>query len=291
MFKFTTIIHSILCCLCLLSPTLAHSTIRVVAAENVYGAIAKELGQDQVQVTSILNNPNQDPHLFSAKPSTSKAVGDADLLIFNGADYDPWFNRLLSSKAKNNRVIVINVGQLVNAKAGANPHLWYRLAYVRQVAIALTHAYQQQDPSQTALFTARLQNFLKKLQRLDEQVDALKKHVHGLAVTATEPVAAYLVSDLGLVMLDEAFQLAVMNDAEPSAQSRALFEQHLKNKQVHLLIYNQQVQDPVTKVMRSLAQQQNISIVGVSELLPPEEQYNPWYQHMLDLFSQALLSH
>lgn len=268
---------------------LAYGAIRVVAAENVYGAIAQELGQQQVQVSSILNNPNQDPHLFSAKASTGKAVVDADVLIYNGADYDSWFQRFLSDPSKNSQVSIINVGQLVGAPPGANPHLWYRLSTIQQVAVALTRAYQRREPGNTELFEARLQAFLGKQQRLNAQVAALKQQLHGMPVTATEPVAAYLAEDLGLTMLDSAFQLAIMNDAEPSALSRSQFEAHLKNHQVRALIYNLQVQDPVTQAMQSLALQQGIPIIGVTELLPKDQNFDQWYQDTLNRFQDALL--
>lgn len=265
----------------------AYAVIKVVAAENIYGSIAQELGQADVQVQSILNNPNQDPHLFSSKPSTSKAVMDADVLIFNGADYDPWFKRLLDSQPLA-AATVIDVGQLVGAKVGANPHLWYHLPYIKQFAIALTREYQRRLPQQQAVLAERLQHFLAKLQPLEARVQQLEQRGHGIAVTATEPVADYLAQDLGLNVLDNAFQLAIMNDTEPSASSRAQFEQHLQHKQVRLLIYNQQVQDPVTQYMQQLAKQSGVPIVGVTELLPLDQDYSIWYQQTLACFQTAL---
>lgn len=283
--SFIKILCLVLCCL---SPS-AFAVIKVVAAENIYGSIAQELGQPYVQVVSILNNPDQDPHLFSNKPSTSKAVMDADVLVFNGADYDPWFKRLLSSQNLHTAV-VIEVSQVVSANPGANPHLWYHLAYVEQFAKTLTQEYQRRMPQQHAFFQKRLDLFLAQLQPLATQVQRLKQTYGGLPVTATEPVAAYLVQDMGLAMLDTAFQLAVMNDTEPSASSRAQMEQHLRNKQVRLLIYNQQVQDPVTQTMQVVAVKAGVPVVGVTELLPLKQSYSQWYQHTLDRFQAALAS-
>ena len=48
----------------------------------------EQIGGTYVQVTSILNNPQQDPHLFSSKPKTAKAIADADIIIYNGFGYD-----------------------------------------------------------------------------------------------------------------------------------------------------------------------------------------------------------
>src|SRR5271166_2860944 len=56
----------------------------IVAAENFYGDIARQIGGRQVAVTSILNNPDQDPHEFEARPSTARALASAALVIYNG---------------------------------------------------------------------------------------------------------------------------------------------------------------------------------------------------------------
>ena len=54
-------------------------TVKVVAAENFYGEVVKQLGGDHVQVTSILSNPDEDPHLFEASPKTARALQNAAL--------------------------------------------------------------------------------------------------------------------------------------------------------------------------------------------------------------------
>src|ERR1700749_4333374 len=81
----------------LLSATPAWAPVRVVAAENFYGDLVQQLGGAHVAVTSILSNPNDDPHLFEASPDTAKALTDAKVVIVNGVDYDPWMEKLLSA--------------------------------------------------------------------------------------------------------------------------------------------------------------------------------------------------
>ena len=73
--------------------------IAVVAAENFYGDIARQIGGDQVAVVSIMNNPDQDPHLFETTPGIVRQITGAQIVIFNGADYDPWMDKLLEHGA------------------------------------------------------------------------------------------------------------------------------------------------------------------------------------------------
>ena len=100
-------------------------TINIVAAENFYGKLAQEIGGKYVNVQSIINNPDADPHLFTTSPSTIKAIMKAQIIIYNGADYDNWMNQMIS-EIDQSKVTLINVANLVGVKSGQNPHLWYK---------------------------------------------------------------------------------------------------------------------------------------------------------------------
>ncbi|HEY4141656.1 MAG TPA: zinc ABC transporter substrate-binding protein, partial [Pseudolabrys sp.] len=58
----------------------ADGKIAVVAAENFYGDIAKQIGGDRVEVISILSNPDQDPHLFETTPGVVRQIADARIV-------------------------------------------------------------------------------------------------------------------------------------------------------------------------------------------------------------------
>src|SRR6201996_8516906 len=117
---------SLLFSLLLISLTLPASAngLQIVAAENFYGGVAQHIAGPEATVTSILTNPNQDPHEFTSDAATAKAVADADIVIYNGLGYDGWMDKLLAAGGKKDR-IVIRVADLVGAKDGDNPHIWY----------------------------------------------------------------------------------------------------------------------------------------------------------------------
>ncbi|MGO9774684.1 MAG: metal ABC transporter solute-binding protein, Zn/Mn family [Roseiarcus sp.] len=70
--------------------------VKVVAAENFYGDVASQIGGANVAVTSILTNPDVDPHLFEASTETARLLVDAQVVIANGAGYDNWMDRFTS---------------------------------------------------------------------------------------------------------------------------------------------------------------------------------------------------
>src|SRR5664279_4807126 len=102
----------------------ADGKLSVVAAENFYGDVARQIGGDDVAVASVMSNPDQDPHLFETTPSVVKQIVDAQIVILNGADYDPWMDKLLKASPRPGRTAIV-VADLVGKKAGDNPHLWY----------------------------------------------------------------------------------------------------------------------------------------------------------------------
>ena len=83
-----------------------------------------------------------------------------------------------------------------------------------------------------------------------------------MPVTATEPVFGYMFEALGMTDRNQGFQLAVMNDTEPSASDIAAFENDLKTHRVKLLIYNSQATDPMAKRMRQIAEASGVPVVA-----------------------------
>ncbi len=261
--------------------------VNVVAAENFYGDVARQLGGAHVDVTSILSNPDEDPHLFEASPKTARALHRADVVVYNGADYDPWMNKLLAA-SKNAKRTTIVAADLVGKKSGDNPHLWYDPVTMPAVARALVKTLDDADPANKADYDANLAKFLDSLKLIDAKVAALKAKYQGTPVTATEPVFGYMSDAIGLAMRNPRFQLAVMNDTEPSASDIAAFEKDLRTKQVRVLIYNSQATEALTKRMLKLAQQSHVPSMSVTETEPLHKNYQQWMLSQLDDLSTAL---
>ncbi|MFY9755968.1 MAG: zinc ABC transporter substrate-binding protein, partial [Pseudolabrys sp.] len=88
------------------TPALAADRIAVVAAENFYGDIARQIGGERVAVVSIMNNPEQDPHLFETTPAVVRQLAGARIVILNGANYDPWMDKLLAAVPRPDRTVI-----------------------------------------------------------------------------------------------------------------------------------------------------------------------------------------
>ena len=261
--------------------------LSVVAAENFYGDIVQQIGGDRVEVVSILSNPDQDPHLFETTPTIIRQVTAAQIVVFNGADYDAWMDKLLKVAPRAERTVV-DVAQLVNKKAGDNPHLWYEPTTMPAVARALADAFSRADPAHAADYTARLQTFIASLDGINRKIDEIRAKYAGVAVTATEPVFGYMASALRLKVRNEHFQMAVMNDTEPSIREIAAFERDLKEHKVKVLLYNKQASTKLTQRMLDLAHRSNVAVVGVTETQPTGMSYQDWMLTELEELQKAL---
>ena len=259
----------------------------VVAAENFYGDIARQIGGDRVEVASILSNPDQDPHLFETTPTIVRQIAAARIVILNGADYDAWMDKLLKAAPRVGRT-VLAVAELVNKKAGDNPHLWYDPATMPTLARALADAFSKADPAHAADYAARLATVLASLERIGGKVAEIRAKYAGVAITATEPVFGYMASALGLKVRNERLQMAVMNDTEPSARDIAAFEQDLKEHRVRVLLYNKQTSTKLTQRMLEIARRAKIPVVGVTETQPMGMSYQDWMLTQLAELQNAL---
>src|SRR5262249_48833487 len=84
------------------APAAARDAIDIVSAENFYADVARQIAGNHASVSSIMSNPDQDPHLFEATPAVSRLLSGATIVVYNGADYDPWMPKLLAA-AKSSR--------------------------------------------------------------------------------------------------------------------------------------------------------------------------------------------
>jgi zinc/manganese transport system substrate-binding protein len=268
-------------------PAWAASPVAIVAAENFYGDVAKQIGGTNVKVSSILSNPDQDPHLFEASPSVARSISGARIVVYSGIDYDPWMAKLLSASKSADRKEIV-VADLIGKKTGDNPHIWYDPATMLAFAQALTDALVADDPANKDGYEKRLASFQASIKPINDKIATLKQRLTGTSVTATEPVFGYMFAALGMQVRNESFQLAVMNSTEPSASDVAAFENDLKTHQVKLLVYNSQASDPLAERMEKLAKASKIPVVGANETEPPGKTYQAWMTGELDAVDKAL---
>jgi zinc/manganese transport system substrate-binding protein len=269
------------------------ATIVAVGAENEYANVIAQVGGKYVQVSSIMSNPNTDPHTFEASASVAREVSAAQLVVQNGVGYDTWANTIENASPNSSRKVIVVQNLLGLPTDTPNPHLWYMPTTMPTVANAIAADLAAIAPAHASYFKANAAAFVASLTAWDNAIAAFKAQYPDTPVATTEPVADYLLSALGASNLTPfAFQLDIMNGTDPSAQNvaveRSLFTQH----KVKVLLYNQQVTDTLTESFITLAHQNGIPVVGVYETMPvPGFDYQSWMLTEVQDLQKAVTDH
>ena len=226
--------------------------LNVVAAENVYGDIAEQIGGSHVHVTSILSDPNADPHLFEPGSSNGLAVATARVVIQNGVGYDAFMTKLEDARAEREAIVLTIADVLGVHGRDANPHLWYDVPKLPRIAAAIATALERADPAHARAYRAGLRRFLASLRPLQQQVARIKRSFGGTPVAYTEPVPGYLIDAAGLKNLaPSSFTRAIEEGTEPPPQAVAAMNALVTGKKVWVLLYNSQAVSPITARIRS----------------------------------------
>jgi zinc/manganese transport system substrate-binding protein len=262
------------------------SRLNIVAAENFYGQLAKEIGGNNTNVNSIVSNPNADPHLFAITTNTRKQIQGAQIIIYNGANYDGWMDQILQSQ-KN--LTVINVAHLMHLdRPNVNPHLWYKPDTMPTLATYLAGLLIKIDTIHKTEYEVNLAKFLADNKNVQAKIAALKTKYNNTNVTATEPVFNYMAEAIGLQMQGLDFQWKIMNDTEPSPKMLSEYLDLLNKHKVKLLFYNNQVTEGTTQNILAYARKNNIPVVGINETMPQNISINSWLINHLNQTELAL---
>lgn len=263
------------------------SGVTVVAAENFYGDIAKQIGGDQVHVTSILNDPSVDPHDYEPTARDAVSVNKASIVIANGANYDTFMDQLIGSAGAKT---VVNAANVARISQDANPHIWYKLEVVKKVASEITDRLVSIDPTNKTLYQKNYATFIFSLTPLQSTCNSLKIKYAGTPVVATERVADYLLLDCGLKPLRNDLQQADEEGNDPTADALNAFRNILTAHQARVLIYNSQATSPLADQQKQVAKENNIPVVAVTETMPADSTYQAWIHDELQQLQEALIS-
>ena len=258
-------------------PVVMSDKLQVVAGENFWGDIAAQVGGERVHVTSIISDPNADPHLYESNAQDAAAVAVARLVVVNGLGYDDFMTKLLGTSGGAVRSVV-TAAAVAGAGSDANPHLWYNLGYVKKVAAEIEARLATTDPAGAAVYATNLRQFDDSLAPVEAVISRIKTKYAGAPVAYTEPVPAYLLDAAGLTVETPAgFARSIEDGNDPSPADSLAMEKLVTDRAVRVLLYNSQATSPVTQRLLDLARQSGVPVVGVTETLPKNEKnYQSW---------------
>lgn len=263
-----------------------NGTIEVAASVNQWGTVAKALGGDNVNVTSIINSTNVDAHDYEPTTSDIAKLQKAQVIIVNGAGYDAWAVKA----AQTANAIVVNAAEIGGVNDGENPHVWFSADVRKAVAQAITEAYEQADAAKKNDFDKMNDQWAAEENNVESKIAEVKQKTDGLAYAATESVASYLAEDMGLAdATPSGYARATANESEPTPTDIKQFTDALKAGEIKLLVVNTQEESELTGKITDAAKSVEVPMVELTEQMP--EQYDSltaWMEGLVDAFSQAI---
>jgi zinc/manganese transport system substrate-binding protein len=268
----------------------APGRVPIVAAENFWGSVVAELAGPRGSVTSVISNPNSDPHDYEPRPSDAIAFASARLVIVNGVGYDSWAQKLLDADPGENR-FVIDVGRLAHVAEGANPHLWYSPPIVEQVVARVTRDLRRIDPGHAAYYDRRRDAFAtSSLARYHDLIRSISQRFAGTPVGASESIFVPMAHALGLrLRTPSAFLDAVSEGGEPTARDKATVDAQIEQHRIDVFVYNRQNATPDVQTLVRAARARGIPVASVTETLTPEHStFQAWQSRQLAAIERAL---
>lgn len=199
-------------------PIYSHAKLNVVATTADFGAIARNIGGDRVDV-SVLAKPTEDPHFVDAKPSHIAKLARADVLIEGGAELEMGWLPPLIDGSRNPKIESGKPGHVLCAEglallevpatldrsqgdihAMGNPHFMTDPMNVRHVAERIATSFSTADAANSTAYRQNLDAFVK---RLDEKIPVWKKQMEpfqGERVVAYHNSWPYFASCFGVKM-------------------------------------------------------------------------------------------
>jgi zinc/manganese transport system substrate-binding protein len=267
----------------------AKGAVPVVASTDVYGDIAKTIGGSHVTVTSIIDDPDKDPHEYQADARTQLAISRAKVVIENGGGYDDFVGTMLKA-SKNTRAFVVNAVKL-SGRTGPdlNEHVWYDYPTMSKVVDAIAASLHTADPEHALAYSRAAETLQQKLAQLQATEAALAKTTAGIGAGITEPVPDDVLDALKMpILTPPAFSKAIEDgtDVAPTVLRQTLAQ--YADGSVKVLVYNVQTGGPQTEAVLAAAKKHHVPAVPVSETLPSGMHYIAWQTGVLAAIAEAV---
>lgn len=259
------------------SNSASNGKIKITATTDFYGEVAKAVVGSKGDVTSIITNPNVDPHDYQASTKVAKETVGSKIVIANGIGYDGWMNNLVKDSSK---VDYIKVGEdLMGKQNGDNPHLWYNPATMPKLANTIATKLGKLQPKNKAYFKKNAQKYIASLKPVNDKIAQLKQLAatkKNKEVYVSEPVFDYALEATGFKVGDTQFENDTEKGVDPSPQTIRTMQNGIKNHKIAFFVFNKQVDSKTVNNLVALAKQKKVPVLPVTETLPANKTYVSW---------------
>jgi zinc/manganese transport system substrate-binding protein len=270
----------------------AGSPLRVVVSFSILKDIVEEIGGEDVAVTSLIG-PDTDAHVFEPSPDQARLVGEAQLLVVNGFDFESWLPRLTRSAQYAGPVVVATEGisplmtiEPRAAEPSVDPHAWQNPRNVIVYTDNIVRALAGNDSSHADAYQQRLYRYKAELEALDA-------HVRGELAVIPEAKRRVITTHNAFAYYGKAYGVTFLapeglnTESEPSAKAIAELVRQIRREGIKAL-FLENISDP--RLIRELAREAGASPGPplYSDALSRPSGSAPTYLRMIEYNTDAL---
>jgi zinc/manganese transport system substrate-binding protein len=272
--------------------------VRVVASFSILGDITREIGGDQVAVTTLVG-PGGDAHVYQPSPADARAVAAAELIVVNGLGFEGWFDRLFATAGGKARVVTASTGLVAypirsdrasghdhhdhgaadSHGQAVDPHAWQDLDNGRRYVATIAAALAEAAPDRAALFAERAAAYDRRLARLSEQVRAELSAIprSRRKIITNHDALGYFGRAYGVDILSP---IGISTEAEPTARAVAALIRQMKRDSIRA-VFIEGLSDP--RLITQIARDGGGVIGGTlyADTLSPPDGPAPTYEAMI----------
>ena len=289
--------------------------LKIVASTSVWGSVIEAIAGDKVQITSIVDNPNQDPHSFEASVRDQAAINGADLIFLTGNGYDDFMNPLIKASSQPaSHVVALAANDKtvkpLDSKTVSDPHVWYDFEIVARIADTITARLSKLEPQSSAAFAVANDKFHGQLEKFNARLKTIAtiyRGCHSVMLKPGEKLCAFInrtpimqPESVGLRLLKSfaidatppSVRIAIQNESDISVQDMSIIKAEIQGEIVNgltqfgpftdmpvrwVVLNDQQTSAQIEKIKSWVNKNyMNTHIVNFSETLPVGKTYLTW---------------
>jgi zinc/manganese transport system substrate-binding protein len=223
------------------------------------------------------------------------------VIVANGGGYDSFIDTLATA-AGNSNIVYAYLPEEGEEEAKeeedhdhahdhdhGNEHVWYDFHVVEDFATRLAQQLKTLDPENSVEYSTNLDAFVAEIAKLEEQAAAVAGSVSGATVISSEPVADYLLAELGLTNITpESFSQAIEEELDVSPADLLEIQNLISSNSVDLFVVNIQTGSVQIDALVELAESSGVAVIQVSELLPEGLSYLAWMEQNISAIEAGL---
>ncbi|WP_229359009.1 metal ABC transporter solute-binding protein, Zn/Mn family [Halomonas salipaludis] len=270
-----------------LSPLQADERIEVVASFSILADMVHNVGGEHVNVTPLVS-ADSDAHVFSPSPTEARAIAEADLVVFNGLQFEGWMERLIDSSDYSGPLVTATDGIERVAYHGHDqehahghddhghddhdhghddhddhdhgeydPHAWQDLALAQTYVVNIRDGLIEADPDNEAAYRDNAERYINEIDATDAEIRELLTEIPPSSTIITgHDSFGYFSNAYGLRFLSP---VGLSTEAEPSAANMAELIDVIREQNVQAL-FHENMTSPA--IINQLAEEAGLEIAG-----------------------------